>query len=516
MARNGSDTESVSQSIDLSNMSPETLKALLGGGPQTTLTGVDDDIQYHESPMMKSIVVPQGMAMETVADLATRKAAEMNKVHAFQHVTEYRPNDGAFAAGVVIKRMFGLTIGKAKRTMFGENPPGYMTIAVAHNRKVEVPWGQLEIPALPGAVFEFHGTDGKHGPVFAVVVHSPKKHKPQIEEFFRQLDAELASNSIYRGQALMGAYELEFMDTSRFKANEIVFSDTVQDTLDAALFSILDYPEASVDAGLPTKRSLLAYGPYGTGKSSLGKITAQRATAAGVTFLSAKAGKDRLRPVLETAKLYQPAVVFVEDIDTHTPNAKDKNAVSEILDLFDGISSKDDRIVVVMTTNHIDRVPAGMLRPGRLDYIVEIAGLDRNGTERLFKAVVRRDLLAADVDYDEVYSHMTDWQPAWVRAVADRAQSFAIARSKGALSYGLTTKDLVGAAKSLKPQLELMDKALEGFSTPEFSDAFDAKVQESVKAAVNNIKVLDDDADQVFALSVEPRRGGRNWELREN
>lgn len=457
----------------------------LANGQGTHLSGVDEDIKYHTSPAEKSIVVPQGMDMETVEDLARRKKHELNKVHSFTHISNMRPEDGAHAAAVVIREMFGLTIGKSTPQMFGPDvPPAYRTIDVAYGVQKEVPWGELEVPALPGAVFEFGASDSEMGPVFAVQVKSPKKHKAQIEEFFRALDQELKVNSIYRGHPLMGAHTLKFMDVSKFDGSQIVFADRVQRTIDAAIFGLLDHTAATKSAGLPTKRAVLAYGSYGTGKSSLGLITAQRAQQASWTYLAAKAGTDNLRDVLNTAKLYQPAVVFIEDVDVHAPKATDQDAVSELLDLFDGIASKNDEILIVMTTNHIKRIPAGMLRPGRLDHIVEIEGLDRNGTERLIKAVVPNDLLAHDVDYDAVFEPMVEWQPAWVRAVADHAQSYALARSDGNLTYKITTDDLVSAATALAPQLQLMKDATEGIKVPEFTEAFGREIEKHAKSAV--------------------------------
>lgn len=456
----------------------------LGNGKGTALDGVDEDIKYHDTPEEKSIVVPQGMSMETVEDLARRKAAELNKIHSFTHISNMRPEDGAHAAAIVIKRMFGLTIGKATRTMFGEEPPEYRTIDVAYGVQKEVPWGKLEVPALPGAVFQFGAADSEMGPVFGVQVQSPKKHKSQIESFFKALDDELKVNSIYRGHPLMGAHTLKFMDVSKFRSDEIVFADSVQRTIDAAIFGLLDHTDATKAAGLPTKRAVLAYGPYGTGKSSLGLITAQRAQAANWTYLAAKAGSDNLRDVLKTAKLYQPAVVFIEDIDVHTPKASDKDAVSELLDLFDGITSKNDEVLIVMTTNHIEKVPAGMLRPGRLDHIVEINGLDRGGVERLISRVIRADLLAPDVDFDAVFEPMAEWQPAWVRAVADRAQQYALAREEGQLTYSITTDDLVSTAISMLPQLKLMEDALEGYHEPELHEALGREIEKHTKAAV--------------------------------
>jgi transitional endoplasmic reticulum ATPase len=478
---------------------PELLAALMGQGGKRGTVISDDDIQYHDKP---SIVLPQGQPLEWAVKALTRKIEEQEEEHAFQREFLYRPEDGANATANVLKAMFGIVVGKRTETPHGSRPPRFRTIDVGVNRKREVPWGELTIPALPGASIATGAVDNGSGPVYIIQVTSPKKHKKVIEDFFDAIEKELKVHSIYRGHVVIGAHDLKFLDLSGFDASKIVFSDQVQDTLDAALFTVLTNPEAVKRQGMKLRRAVLAYGPYGTGKSSLGLIVAQLATASGWTFLSAKAGHDNIRDVMLTAKLYQRAVVFVEDIDAHTPSANDRDGVAELLDLFDGIAVKDDEIIVVMTTNHIERVTAGMLRPGRLDYIVEIEALDRNGTERLLRAVIPAGNLDRAVDFGEVYDAMPKFQPAWVKAVAERALSFALARTGGRGEFRLTTADLVGAAKSLHPQLELMRAATEGHTEPEVHTALRNLFAEGARKGLDGGGIVDEDGDRVYGWSL--------------
>lgn len=459
-------------------LTPALLAALAQqAGGQTVIA--DDDVQFHIDTN-KAIVLPQGMTYEKANKILTRKHEESQKRTRFRRIYRYRPDDGANAVSIVLKRMFGITVGKEQQLPFGmTRPPEMRTIHIGPKATKEVPWGLIEIPALGNAEVYIDAENGEFGPVLEVVVDAAKMYKTQVEAFLTAIQDELQDDSIYRGKALEGAYELKFMDTTHFDPSQIVFSDEVTATLDGGLFAVLRYEDSLRQAKIPTKRSVLLYGPFGTGKSSIGLITAQVATRHGWTFLSAKAGRDKLRPVLQTAKLYEPAVVFVEDIDVHTPSASDKVAISELLDVFDGIASKGDKLLVVMTTNHIEDVPAGMLRPGRLDFAIPIDGLDRNGVEKLIKAVCPPGLLADDIDYDTVYAEMANFQPAWVKATADRAKSFAIDRHNGEISFTLNTTDLVYAARSLHAQLDLMNGAGEGAEVDPFAEAFEKAIREA-------------------------------------
>lgn len=451
----------------------------------------DDDVKFNPKTDDKSFSIPQGMTYEHAGKVFQRKHEEMMKVNRFIEIFRYRPDDGAHACAIVMRRMFGITIGKDTQTMFGTQPPEYRSIDISHTEKMEVPWGKVEIPALPGADVNLTATDGEYGPVFAIFIDSPKMHKQIIERFFREINEELRTNSIYRGKALMGAHSLKFMDVDSFRADEIVFSEEVQTNLDGGVFSVLEYGNALQAANIKLKRTALLYGQFGTGKSSVGLITAQKAVKNGWTFLSARAGRDSLEPVIQTAALYEPAVIFVEDIDAHTPAEGDKPAVARLLDLFDGIGAKNSKLLVVMTSNHIEDVPAGMLRPGRLDYCISIEGLDRQGVERLMRAVTPPHLLADDIDFDAVHSEMEGFLPAWVKATSERAKSFAIVRTKGELNFQLTTDDLVAAARSLHSQLELMRAANEGTPVVELHEAFTKLLRQSTDGLV--IKDAEDD-----------------------
>jgi transitional endoplasmic reticulum ATPase len=214
-------------------------------------------------------------------------------------------------------------------------------------------------------------------------------------------------------------------------------------------------------------------------------MTAKEAVRAGWTFLMARPGRDRVEDVLTTARLYAPAVVWVEDIDADT-GSSDPKSVSRMLDAWDGITTKSGEIIVAMSTNHITKLPPGMLRPGRLDYVLEIAGLDRPATEKLIRVVVAAGKLAEDVDFDAVHAEMDGFLPAFIRAVADRARSFAIHRMNGSTDYVLTTDDLVNAARSLHPQLKLHQDAAEPVALP----TLDAVLRDAVTGGADGMRVV--------------------------
>src|SRR5690606_6383812 len=177
---------------------------------------------------------------------------------------------------------------------------------------------------------------------------------------------------------------------------------------------------------------------------------------------------------LSTARLYQPAVVFFEDVDSISASG-DADDVTKLLDMFDGITAKGTEIMAVMTTNHVERIHKGMVRPGRLDAVLHIGALDRNGIERLIKSVVDPTVLG-DIDYDLVAEAMDGYLPAYVKEAVDRAVRYAIARTGGHVEK-LGTEDFVLAADGLRDQLRLQADAEEGSRPDALSTAL-AKIVE--------------------------------------
>jgi transitional endoplasmic reticulum ATPase len=448
--------------------------ALRGGNP---ING--DEVEFHDGP---KISLPKGMTYEKAYSILERLEEEAETATSYNRHFRYRADDGAYATYMVIKEHYGMLLGKTSQGMSGETPSETRTIAIGVDQTMQVPWGRLEIPVFPGlelTLCDKH-PDRDYGRIFEIHATGPRKYKDELEQFFDRVGEYLRTNSIYRGRAIIGSDDPEFLDLASFDASKIVFSDKVTTTLEGTLWASLRHTQAMRDNGVPLKRAVLAFGPFGTGKTSTGQLTAGIATENGWTFISARPGRDNVEDVLRTARLYQPAVVFIEDIDNATSSGEDDH-VTKLLDAFDGITAKGGELMILMTTNHIDRIHKGMLRPGRLDAVIEIAELDEHGIERLIKAVVPIAKLSPTVDYVEVGRAMAGFYPAFVREAITRAVTFAISRLDGESNYLIDTPDLVGAAVSLLPQLELQDDAGEGVKKPDLTRALEGAVLMAVK-----------------------------------
>lgn len=493
-----------------SYVSPEeqqrnALKAVLAelGGLSTN----DDEVQFSGS----RVVIPEQYKgnLRGYREFLKRYEDSQETQYRYSQTFRFRPLDGANAFNNTLVKLFG-NAGIGKVTPGGffspDEPPELRTIETGVNTTTQVPWGEVEMPLLEATFTLGAMRDREFGVLFNLSVIAPRKNKAHIQAVFDMVGEELKTNSIYKGKAITGSEEPGFVNVETVNPDHVVYSDTTIRQLEANLWSLIRYTEEMRANKVPLKRAVLLEGPYGTGKSLAGMLTAQEAVKNGWTYIVVRPGQDKLFDALKTAVVYAPAVVLFEDIDTlaANENASSDMDISKLLDALDGVTNKNGEVVAMFTTNHVNKLQKGVLRPGRLDAIIHIGKLDRRGVERLVRSVVPAEMLSANVDFDKVYESFKDFYPAFVKEAVDRAKRFSLLQNKGKLAP-FTTQDFVDAADSLKPQLELMDVAEEGARPTTISDLIKADIAEvngKTFFTDTNTKELTDRHDAMYKLTV--------------
>lgn len=445
----------------------------------------EDDITYEGT----RLVIPARMtAKEAVGTIESHIKAQETPVE-FNRSFKARVWDGAAAFERAVKLITGMSgVGKATDLgFFGTIPPRRRTINISPTETIDVPWGEVEVALFEATMTLGMTMDPDIGAIFNLSAYAPKKHRAAIEGFFRVIEDELAERSIYRGQAFDGKDEPDFISLDGVDPDQVVYSQQVYDQLQANLWTLIEQTDVNRDLGLPLKRAVLVHGEYGTGKTLAAYLTGQKAIENGWTFVYCRPGKDDLDYVFQTARLYQPSVVFFEDVDTVSMAGDGQDAVTSLLDTFDGVAAKGTELIAILTTNHVDRIHKGMVRPGRLDAIIEIGSLDGPGVRKLIEASLPADLLGDDLDWTAIGNAMDVFTPAFVKEASDRTLRYAIART-GGKPTSLTTDDFLRSATGMMEHLRLMDDAVDLIA----SDPLGGVMRREIVSAVKEIGYEND------------------------
>lgn len=258
-----------------------------------------------------------------------------------------------------------------------------------------------------------------------------------------------AKTLIYRGSTRTGTTEPTWqrcLARNSRPFSTVILNEKVKTNL---IDDVTDYLSTATqrwysNRGIPYRRGYLLYGPPGTGKSSLSLALAGffKMRIYIVSLSSSNSTEENLITLF--SELPRRCVVLLEDIDTagltHTredgknggsngsdnapeplepgqltpgngnTNKENNNSspgrlsLSGLLNILDGVASQEGR-VLIMTTNHVDKLDKALIRPGRVDMIVEFGRADADMTAAIFRAIFARldaDSEAPVVKPDEV------------------------------------------------------------------------------------------------------------------
>ena len=442
-------------------------------------------------------ILPANSNWDADIDVLVARRDEEETDTTFNRTFNYRPMDGARATANAIKEFTGMPPAGTWHWFFGRELPDMIDVRTGpHPGDVEqVPWGRMTIPGLHGLVLNLgEGRHKEFGRVFQIHASGPRKYRYHAKGLFDLIEKHLREDSIFRGKAIDGGEN--FIDVNIIDPRDVVFTASVQRRLEGDVWAFIRHEKLLAQLGQDGKFTVLFEGDYGTGKTLAALITAQIAVEHGWTFLMCRPGKDNLVEAMEMVRMYQPAVLFAEDVDT-TAGAGSGNTIERHLDLLDGIQVKGLRLLTVFTTNHPEDIHKGILRAKRIGAVISIGAMDRPGVEQLGRRVIGA-ALEPDVDWDAVFTSVEGYMPSFVREVFDRSVRYAITLPPNEGELGtIGTEAICLAADSLRDQQRLMEGAKEEVRQTDLATAFERVVTD----AVNGTQVVDGDGDYIYELA---------------
>ena len=136
--------------------------------------------------------------------------------------------------------------------------------------------------------------------------------------------------------------------------------------------------------GIPHKLSMILHGLPGSGKTSIIRaLAAEFELNICILDLSCISDRELMHAV---SLVPRNSILLIEDFDSashlKSRQANDDNSggllslanigtLSGVLNALDGVASLND-VVVMMTTNHLEQIDPALIRPGRIDHVVEL------------------------------------------------------------------------------------------------------------------------------------------------
>lgn len=425
------------------------------------------EIDYNSIEVLRAdtqqITIPANMDLESLYNWVGRRLTDENQDVGIAHTIDALPLEGAHALASVLAEQFGWTSLTPKKSFWGDIPPHVVSVRTGPGKSVGVPWGRLVIPGIAGYL-ETGITWLRGRPALHVGGVIKRKHEPLVRKILDEATERCSKASLYHAHAIRmdfsetdsenpEDYQPEFLDLSDVDETQLVLPDFVRDMVESSVFAPVEQTEACREAGIPLKRGNLLAGPYGCGKTLTAKVLGKKCQRNGWTFMLVT-NVAHLAQAVEMARRYQPCVIFAEDIDQALTGRQRDARVNEILNVIDGIESKSTEIMVVLTTNHAERINAAMLRPGRLDAVIPIGPPDASAAIRLVQRYCSGLLVTDEQALLGVGKRLAGQIPAVIREVCERSKLAAIAGHGSAEQ--ILPEDLLVAAEGMREQMNLL------------------------------------------------------------
>jgi ATP-dependent Clp protease adapter protein ClpS len=265
-----------------------------------------------------------------------------------------------------------------------------------------------------------------------------------VQRCFAEMESAIAAARAYRGKVLSFEGGSDYRGRARglmvhklpkVSRDEVILPATAVKLLDRNVLRFVESRQQLRALGQSTRKGILLYGPPGTGKthtirylaSNLPGHTTLIITAAQVVLLGA---------YMNLARLLQPALVVIEDVDLIARDRAEMGACEEpllnqLLNEMDGLKEDAD-IIFVLTTNRPEQLETALAgRPGRIDQAIELPLPDEIGRGKLARLYGKGLKLDAGI-VDEVARRTAGVSAAFIKELMRRTAQGSVVRGGGA------------------------------------------------------------------------------------
>ncbi len=207
----------------------------------------------------------------------------------------------------------------------------------------------------------------------------------------------------------------------------------------------LTKPELFKKVGITPPKGILLHGPPGTGKTLLAKAVASSAHCTFIEIVASELvqkfigeGAKLVKEIFELARAKAPSIVFIDELDALAAKRVELGTSGErevqrtfmqLLSELDGFKPLDN-VKIIGCTNRKDILDPAILRPGRLDRLIEVPPPNKNGIRDIFKIHSRNMRFQTGFTIEKFLDQLTNFSGAEIKAVCTEAGYFAIRKNR--------------------------------------------------------------------------------------
>ncbi len=419
----------------------------------------EDTEVLHDGSAITLPAIPAPMDFDAAIATLERKKADAEQELSVVEIVDAFPQDALVAINAAMRDIYGWASPIPKMTFFGPQPPQLVTVQTGpkDDDKVQVPTGLFSLPNVTNPIEIKASLNGNGQPCLLIVGHVRKADAYVVKELAQRARDILKTNSIYKGKAIrllvdsdgdLSSRDPQFMETDNLDPNGLILNPDEFDQVTATLWAPIENTEACLRHKIPLNRGVLLEGTYGCGKTMTAHMTSKVCVDNGWTYIMIDDVRA-LKDALLFAQRYQPAVVFAEDVD-RVAERRDQEG-NDLLNVIDGVLTKDSQVITVLTTNHVERINKAMLRAGRLDAVISVRPPEPEAAIRLMR-LYGRNLIDSQENLDEAGEAVAGNIPATIREIVERSKLAMIANGR----ESVTSSDLVVSANGMAAHLALL------------------------------------------------------------
>src|SRR5882724_1353283 len=407
---------------------------------------------------------PGKMPIDKAIEALKRRLDTDNQMVKVHELIDAYPLDALVAFVKAMTKLYGWASPVSTPSFFGPQPPHILSVKTGHRDEdvVQCPFGAFKLPGVDERINVTMAGSSKGDGSQALVIYGEikQKDKHMVLELATETRRIVREQSIYKSKAIQLAVNDEgvldisnppvFMDTSKVSESDLIFNEHTTNQIDTNILVPIKKTAECRKHKIPLKRGVLLEGPFGTGKTLVAAMTAKVAEENGWTYILLDRVQG-LNTALQFANRYAPAIVFAEDIDRIASERDD--ATYDLINSNDGVISKRTEIMVILTSNHADRLNPVILRPGRLDAVISLRAPDAETVTKLIRFYAGK-LISANIDLSSSSKELEGQIPASIRECVERAKLGMIGRGDNKLS----DSDILISGQTMKNHLALLNK----------------------------------------------------------